>query len=109
MPAQQRLGLDQERSPASSGEHPGQRGHEGAVCGPVPGPAFDLALEDLQLVAQDRDLHLVLHDRPGRGGDEQLQDAAEDQVDDRTEHARSWLAGHLGSKPVLEKTGWSAA
>ena len=53
VPAQERLGLDQERSPAVLREHLGQRGQEGAVCGPVAGPAFDLALEDFQLVTED--------------------------------------------------------
>jgi hypothetical protein len=88
VPAQQRLGLDQERSPASPREHPGQRGQDDPVCGPVAGPALDLAPEDLQLVAQDQDLHLVLHGRAGGGRDEQLQDATEDQVDDRVQHGR---------------------
>ena len=88
VPAQQRLRLDEERSLASSRQDSGQRCHEGSVGGPVLGPAFDLALEDLQLVAEDHNLDLVLRGRAGRGGDEQLQDAAENQVDDRTEHAR---------------------
>jgi len=60
--------------------------------GPAAGLAFDLALEDLQLVAQDHDLHPLLHGRVTRGTVEQLQDAAENQVNDRTEHVRSWPA-----------------
>jgi hypothetical protein len=49
VPAQQRLRLDKERFPASSREHPGQRGYEAAVCRPIVAPASDLALEELEL------------------------------------------------------------
>ena len=56
-------------------------------------------------MAQDHDLHLVLHGGACRGRDEQLHDAAAEQVDDRTEHARSWPDRRLGRKPVPRKYG----
>jgi hypothetical protein len=89
VPTKQRLWLDEEHFPAGSGEQPGQRSQEGMVGRVVTGPAFDLALEDLQLVAKDDDLDLVLHSWANWGSDDQLQHAAANEVDDGTDHARA--------------------
>ena len=55
MPAQQRVGLDEEARPTGSGEDAADRGEQGAVSGLQP-RAWNLAAQHAEPVAQDEDL-----------------------------------------------------
>jgi hypothetical protein len=58
MRAKQRRRLDQKRLPPRSRQNPAQRRQQGAVGRPEP-RASDLALEHVQLMPKDEDLHLL--------------------------------------------------
>jgi hypothetical protein len=58
VPAQQRLGRDQEARPAGAGQHAADRGEQRPVGGLEPGPR-DLAAQDGELLAQDQDLEIL--------------------------------------------------
>jgi hypothetical protein len=57
VPAQKRLGTNEERAPAVFGEEPACRSEQRAVPAPVE-RALDLPAQDLELVAKDKDLNL---------------------------------------------------
>ena len=57
MPAQQRLGTNEERAPAFLGEDPACRSEQRAVPTPV-NRALDLPAQDFELVAKDEALDL---------------------------------------------------
>jgi hypothetical protein len=58
VPAQQRLGLDQEAGPAGPGQQAADGGEQGTVGGFQPG-SWNLAAEHGQLVAQHQDLQVL--------------------------------------------------
>jgi hypothetical protein len=74
MPAQQRLGRDEEARPAGSGQDAADRGEQGAVGGLELG-SWDLAVEHGELVAQHEDLQVLGSVATGELG-EQLDGAA---------------------------------
>ena len=84
MPAQQRLGLDQEARPAGSGQHAADCSEHGAVGGLQPG-TWDLPAEDGELVAQDEDLQVFGGVAAGQQG-EQLDGAAQRGVGEFRQH-----------------------
>jgi hypothetical protein len=57
VPAQKRLGTNEERTPALFGKDPARRSEQRAVPVPVD-RALDLPAQDLELVAKDKDLNL---------------------------------------------------
>ena len=57
MPAQKRLGTNEERAPMLLGEDPACRSEQRAVPAPVD-RALDLPAQDLELVTKDEDLDL---------------------------------------------------
>jgi hypothetical protein len=58
MPAQQRLGLDEEARPAGPGQDAADGGEQGAVGGLEP-ESWRLAAQDRELVAQHKDLEIL--------------------------------------------------
>jgi hypothetical protein len=58
VPAQQRVGLDEEARPARPGQDAADRGEQGPVGGLQPG-SWDLAAEHGELVAQDEELQVL--------------------------------------------------
>jgi len=58
VPAQERLGPDEEAGPAGSGERPADRGEQGAVGGLELG-AWDLAAEHSELMTQHQNLQVL--------------------------------------------------
>jgi hypothetical protein len=60
VPTEQRRRRHQESSPAFPGEHPAEGSQEGAVAGPVPDAAVDLALKDAHLVTEDHELDVLV-------------------------------------------------
>lgn len=57
MPAQKRLGMNEERAPVRCGKDPACRSEQRAVPVPVD-RALDRPAQDLELVAKDKDLDL---------------------------------------------------
>jgi hypothetical protein len=78
VPAQQRLGRDEEARPAGPGEHATDRGEQGPVVGPSLGRGA-LAAEHGELLAQDEDLK-VLSSVTASKQHEQLDGAAQREV-----------------------------
>jgi hypothetical protein len=78
MPAQQRLGLDEEARPAGSGQDAADRGEQGPVGGLKLG-SWGLPAQDRELVAQHQDLQ-VLGGISAREQHQQLDGAAQHQV-----------------------------
>ncbi len=91
VPAQQRLGLDQEAGPAGSGEHPADRGEQGSVGGLELG-TWALAAEHGDLVAQDEDLQVLGGVAAGEQGEE-LDGAAYGEVGEFRQHQVSSAGG----------------
>jgi hypothetical protein len=91
MPAQQRLGLDEEARPTGSGQHAADRGEQGSVGGLELG-MLDLAVEHGELVAQDEDLQ-VLGGVPAGEQGEQLDGAAQREVGEVRQHQVSSAVG----------------
>jgi hypothetical protein len=58
MPAEERVGRDEERTPALAREEPARGGQERAVGGPQRGPR-DLAPQDGELMTENDDLELL--------------------------------------------------
>jgi hypothetical protein len=58
VPAQQRLGLDEEARPSRPRQQATDRGEEGPVAGLEPG-TWGLAVQDRKLVAQHQDLQFL--------------------------------------------------
>lgn len=86
MPAQQRLGAGQERSPGWPGQDAADRGQEETIRGLPAWPA-DLPLEHPKLVTQSQDFGA----QPGVGpavDDQDLQEEADDGVEEGVEHDR---------------------
>ena len=65
VPAQQRVGLDEEAGPHRPGQHAADRGQQRPVSGLEPG-SWDLAAKDGELVAQHQDLMGLWRRRRGR-------------------------------------------
>ena len=86
MPSKERLRADQERGPPSTREDPADRGHEQAVATTKLRPG-DMALEDLQLMAEDHQLNLGVHLFVGRARDPP--DYTAQQTDRREPRART--------------------
>jgi hypothetical protein len=84
MPAEQRIGLDQEHRPAGSRELAAQRCQQGAILGLQPGP-WMLATQDPEFVTQDQDLDLLGLSRLAAEHD-QLKDTAQRQIHLRPDH-----------------------
>jgi len=84
MPAQQRVGLDEEARPADSGEDAADRGEQGAVSRLQP-RAWNLAAQHAELVAQDEDLQVFAGVAAAEQG-EQLDGAAQRQVGEFRQH-----------------------
>ena len=84
VPAQQRLGLDQEARPAGAGQHAADCGEQRPVGGFEPGPR-DLAAQDGELVAQDQDLQ-ILGGVTASEQHQQLDGPAQRQVGEVREH-----------------------
>jgi hypothetical protein len=80
VPAQQRLGLDQEARPAGPWQDAADRGEQGSVGGLEPGPR-GLAAQHGELVPQDQDLKVLGGVTAGEQG-EQLDGAAQREVDE---------------------------
>jgi hypothetical protein len=59
IPAQQRLGADQEAGPAQPRQPLAETGEQEAI-GRLPAGTLDLTLEDAQLVAQDQELKVEI-------------------------------------------------
>jgi hypothetical protein len=81
VPAQQRLGFDQEARPAGSGQRAADRGEQGPVSRFQPG-TWGLATEDRELVAQDEDLQILDGVAAGKQQHEQLKGATQREVDE---------------------------
>jgi hypothetical protein len=79
MPAEQRLGLDQEHRPAGSRELTAQCRQQGTILGPQLRSRM-LATQDRELVAQHQDFDLLGLSLLA-AEDDQLKDAAQRQVD----------------------------
>jgi hypothetical protein len=60
MPAEQRVGRDQERLPTRPREQSAERGKNGSIRWPVPDPSMELALENPDLVAKDYELDVLI-------------------------------------------------
>ena len=86
MPAQDRLGRDEERRPALLGDEPRQGGDE---CSVRPGEAgsCDLAAKDRHLVAQHQDLG-VLGDAVHVVDRQELEDPTDQAVEEAERHGR---------------------
>ena len=95
MPAQDRLGGDQERDPPLPRHQPGQGGDERPIRPPQAGTS-DLAAQHRQLVAQHEDLR-VLGDVVHPVDPDQLGDASDESVEEAKGHgaeasfSASWL------------------
>jgi hypothetical protein len=91
VPTEQRRWADQEGSPAFPGEEPAEGSQEGAVNGPVPGAAVDLAFKNSDLVTQDHEFDVLVGcASPGRH--DERQDPAQPEVHERKGH-RSMMTG----------------
>jgi hypothetical protein len=84
VPAQQRVGLDEEARPAGSGEDAADRGEQGAVGGLQP-RAWNLAAQQAELVAQEEDLQVLAGVVAAELG-EQLDRVAQRQVGEFRQH-----------------------
>ena len=84
VPAQQRVGLDEEARPAGSGEDAADRGEQGAVGGLQP-RAWNLAAQHAELVAQEEDLQVLAGVVAAELG-EQLDRVAQRQVGEFRQH-----------------------
>jgi hypothetical protein len=93
VPAQDRLGADEQRGPAPSRQDAAGGGKQCAVVRPEDRPPY-LAAEDVELVAENHDLDL-LGFLGAQGKDGGLKEAAQDPVAQRQddEVARSRLHG----------------
>ena len=98
MPAEQRLGSGQERSPVRPGQDTAECGQHQAIG--LPARPADLALEDTELVAQSQDLG----SEPGLGAaadDQRLQQETDHDVEDGVQHDRGSIAGPGGGRAGL--------
>jgi hypothetical protein len=84
VPAQQRVGLDQEAGSATSGQHAADRGERRPVGGFQPG-AGDPAAQHRELVAQNQDLQVLGSITAGEQ-DEQLDGPVQREVRECREH-----------------------
>ena len=84
MPAQERLGSDEERWPASPREQATEAREQSPICVRELGSA-DLALEDRQLVTEDDKLD-VLRPLRAQGQDNEIEEAAERPVEKGESH-----------------------
>jgi hypothetical protein len=87
MPAPQGVRGDQEARPAVAWQDAADRGEQGAVGGFQPG-SWELASQDGELLAQDQDLQVLGGVAAGELGEE-LDGAAQRQVGESGQHARS--------------------
>jgi hypothetical protein len=91
VPTEQRRWRDQEGSPAFPGEEPAESSQEGAVNGPVPDAAVDLAFKSSDLVTQDYEFD-VLFGCASPGQHDECQNPAQPEVHERKGH-RSMMTG----------------
>ena len=91
VPTEQRRWRDQESSPAVPREQPAERSQKGAVNGPVPDAAVDLALQDPDVVTEDDQLDVLVSVAASRRHDEG-QNPAQPEVQEREGH-RSMMTG----------------
>src|SRR5262249_9475054 len=106
VPAQHRLGRDQEGAPSLPRQVTACGGEKEAVAPPKPRPA-DLPMEQLQLMAQDHDLQVLGVLGPSH---EQREDSLEDQGHERPHHGGPpapekclTLLGSTVRTPILNK------
>ena len=85
MPTEQRRWRDQESSPAFPREQPAERSQEGAVNGPVPDAAVDLALKDSHLVTEDHEFDVLVSLAPA-ARDYERQNPAQPEVQEGEGH-----------------------
>lgn len=86
VPTEQRRGRNQESSPAFPREQPAERSQEGAVNGPVPDAAVDLALKDPDLVTEDDQLDILVG-FASSGRHDERQNPAQPEVNERKGHS----------------------
>ena len=79
MPAEQRLGRDEEAPPPPSGEQPAERREDRAVRGPVADAAMELTLQHPNLVAEHHQLDVLVQSCPPAVS-QQAKDPARDEV-----------------------------
>jgi hypothetical protein len=84
VPAQQRLGLDEEAGPAGPGRHPADRGQQRPVSGLQPG-TWGLPPQHGQLMAEDEELQVLGGVAAGEQH-EQLDGATQRNVGEFREH-----------------------
>ena len=87
MPAEQRLGRDEEAPPPPSGEQPAERREDRAVRGPITNAAMELTLEHADLVAQHHQLDVLVQSCPSARS-QQAEDPAHDEVAEAEGHGR---------------------
>jgi hypothetical protein len=83
VPPKERLRTDQERRPPSTGQQPAERCHEQPVAASKSRSA-DLALEDHQLVAKDRQLDVAV--QIVRGAGNQPHHTAQQEIQQSEQH-----------------------
>ncbi len=93
MPAEQRLGAGQERSPSRPGQRPTDGSKENAI-GRLPSGSADLSLEHAQLVAKRQDLGAKPGIRTtvdGQGLQEEADNSVGKGEEHGGEHRRDWV------------------
>jgi hypothetical protein len=78
---QQRVGSDQEGSPARPREQAAEYGEDRSICGPIPNTSMELPLENTHLVPEHHDLDVLVRLRaPGRH--DEAEDAKQAGIDE---------------------------
>jgi hypothetical protein len=103
------VGGDQKGPPALAGKESAECGQQGPIDWPIANTTVDLSFEDMDLMAQDEDLQ-VLVDFTLLHTDDQLKKPAQAQVEKREDHdPRSWHPDLDRGQPAARRTGWSWA
>jgi hypothetical protein len=100
VPARWRLGLDEEAGPAGSRERAADGGKEGSVGWLEPRP-WNLAAQHGQLVMEHHNLQVLGSIAAGEQ-DEQLEGAAQREVDEFRKHAEAGLPSRAAGKSPTE-------
>ena len=87
VPAEQRLGRDEEAPPPPSGEQPAERREDRSVRGPVANAAMELTLQNPDLVAEHHQLDVLVQRCPPAVS-QQTEDPARDEVAQAEGHGR---------------------
>jgi len=87
MPAEQRLGRDEEAPPAPSGEQPAERREDRALRDPVANAAMELTLQHADLVVEHHQLDVLVQSCPSVRS-QQTEDPAHDEIAEPERHGR---------------------